>query len=339
MAEKTAELVASTLKRRIFEDNLLGAPVTIVSDNGLEFCNATVDRLMSRYGVCHARTTPYNPKGNGTTERMNRTILGLLRGALTPGAEWDNLIQPVVAIYNNTPHSATGITPYEAMTGRPPRHVQLMPETRAMLCGKDPIALNESAPDAGRKIRARFTSRKDFVDAWEQAERSWESRMELHFGGLRDQHGLDKFRRTRSANKGREDTDPEVWDLVVLKDVHRPPGVEGKLRRPYLGPWIVVESRGNRSVSLSDLEGNVLPRSIPIEQVRAWRQAPSTQQEESQVAKSPASMSRGGGCSRPATKAAKPVRVFGQDNDASSPQPPKTRWKTKGRETPSEFQT
>ena len=302
LSDKTAEMIASTLKRRVFEDNLLGPPVTIVSDNGLEFCNATVDRLLNRYGIKHVKTTPYNPKGNGATERMNRTILGLLRGALSPGAEWDGLIQTVVAIYNNTPHSATGITPYEAMTGRPPRHVQIMPEARAILFGKDSVVLDDTtASDANRKLRSRFANRKDFTDAWEQAERQWESRMESHFGDLHDQHGLAKFHRTQTANKDRDDASPEVGDMVVIRDIHRPPGVEGKLRRPYLGPWVIIDAHKNRSVSLSDLEGNVLPRAIPLDQVRPWRQVLTLTHEGDQATRT-ASMSRGGGCSHPATK-------------------------------------
>jgi hypothetical protein len=62
----------------------------------------------------------------------------------------------------------------------------------------------------------------------------------------------------------------------VIKDIHRPPGVEGKLRRPYLGPWIIIGLNHNNTASLADIDGNVLRRSIPLDQVRLWRSSRTT---------------------------------------------------------------
>jgi hypothetical protein len=73
----------------------------------------------------------------------------------------------------------------------------------------------------------------------------------------------------------------------VLKDIHRPLGVEGKLRRPYLGPWQVVETHRNNTLSLADLDGNQLPRNVPTDHVRPWTSTSSS---------SPASTPRGGEC-------------------------------------------
>jgi hypothetical protein len=65
--------------------------------------------------------------------------------------------------------------------------------------------------------------------------------------------------------------------LVVIRDVHRPPGLEGKLRRPYLGPWVVTAVTPTRTLRLSDLHGNPLPRLVPTEHVKPWRlTVPST---------------------------------------------------------------
>ena len=82
LIDKSARQVTTALKRFILNDRLLGSPVILVSDNGLEFRNNSMTRLLRRHGVKQVCTTPYNPKGNGTTERLNRTLMSLLRGAI-----------------------------------------------------------------------------------------------------------------------------------------------------------------------------------------------------------------------------------------------------------------
>jgi len=164
LIDKSARQVTSALKRFVFNDRLLGSPVILVSDNGLEFRNNSMTRLLGRHGIKQTCTTPYNPKANGTTERLNRTLLSLLRGALTPNIEWDTLIPVVLDIYNNCPHSSIGMSPYEAITGRPSRHLQLMPDTRAtLLASTGPITLTEVVPPATMsRLGSRHKTRDQF---------------------------------------------------------------------------------------------------------------------------------------------------------------------------------
>ena len=271
LKDKSASRVAEAIRKGVFDNKLLGPPAVIVSDNGLEFSNQTLESLLKKNGVRHSFTTPYNPKANGSTERLNRTILSLLRGVLTPGIEWDESLETVLEIYNNSPHSATRLSPYEAITGRPPRPPHLSRDCQGLLDVQS-IQLSEStAPGTNGRLRARLGSRANFSEAWGDAEKVWSQHLELHFGQLRESHTENKHARRRVANKGRESRQLTRDDLVVLRDVHRPPGVEGKLRRPYLGPWVVTQVTRNNTLRLADLEGHELPRLVPFDHVRLWK--------------------------------------------------------------------
>ena len=62
---------------------------------------------------------------------------------------------------------------------------------------------------------------------------------------------------------------------MVIRDSHRPPGLEGKLRRPYVWPWVVTAVNPGLTLQLADLDGHALPRAIPFNHVRLWHASAS----------------------------------------------------------------
>jgi len=289
LRDKSAQQVAAALKRHVLQLPLLGPPAILVSDNGLEFSNKTMENLLRHYGVRHVFTTPYNPKANGSTERLNRTLLSILRGALTPSQQWDDSIPHILEIYNNCPHSATGVSPFEAITGRPPRHPQLTPDLLQVLTSPAQVSLSEvTLPNTNARLRSRLGPRKVFNDVWSTAEKVWLDSLEHHFGEVREHHLTSRARRHAQTNSERTPRAFTQDDLVVLRDVHRAQGVEGKLRRPYVGPWVVTQVNKNNTLILADLEGNALSRAVPFDHVRLWKHSSAPTD----------STSRGGGCSK-----------------------------------------
>src|SRR5690606_33932362 len=57
-------------------------PKEFHTDNGGEFDNKTLLDFWQQHGVKHTFTPPYTPQHNGTVERMNRTLVTVVRTLL-----------------------------------------------------------------------------------------------------------------------------------------------------------------------------------------------------------------------------------------------------------------
>ena len=74
-----------------------GIPAHVYTvDKGHSFDNEIMSHLYAMYGVEQSTTTPYNPHGNAPTERMNCTLINLLK-ITTKGAEEQLAITSAIA--------------------------------------------------------------------------------------------------------------------------------------------------------------------------------------------------------------------------------------------------
>jgi transposase InsO family protein len=142
--------------RRAFDERWLsvfGPPRRLLTDNGPQYTGGTFETLLHQHGILHSRTTTYNPQGDGVAERLNRTLMAVLKKVCEDTEDWPTKLLVAVYSHNATVSSTTGETPFQLMLGRPPPTVVELPvsfETR--LAAK--VAADNRAKDLLKKAAA-----------------------------------------------------------------------------------------------------------------------------------------------------------------------------------------
>ena len=95
-----------------------GTPLTIRTDNGPQFAGSEFQEYLKQENVRWISTTPLWPRANGEVERQNRSILKSLKIAALKKVDYKAELRRHLVAYRSTPHSSTGATPFELMTGR-----------------------------------------------------------------------------------------------------------------------------------------------------------------------------------------------------------------------------
>lgn len=101
----------------------------LLSDNGGEYDNDKVRKILQQYGVTQKLTPPlYTPQQNGLGEWENRTIVEMARTfkysnseVTFPTAIWAELVTTATYILNRTAESVNGLSPYELWFNKKPR--------------------------------------------------------------------------------------------------------------------------------------------------------------------------------------------------------------------------
>ncbi len=119
-SEFTAEGTAEILVNKYIP--LWGCPVSLLSDNGLQFCAKLSHAVYKKIGMRKILTSSYHPNGNGGVERVNHTMAQMLAMVVNERQDdWDAHLPHVEFTYNNSVSAATGLAPNEVYMNRLPR--------------------------------------------------------------------------------------------------------------------------------------------------------------------------------------------------------------------------
>ena len=100
--------------------NQYGLPLGISSDNGKEFKNDTMETYFMKLKISHKFSTPYRPRTNGQVERANQEILKMQKLLKSSDIDWDDDIQLIAFLINNSFNRNIGLSPFEAFHGWAP---------------------------------------------------------------------------------------------------------------------------------------------------------------------------------------------------------------------------
>ena len=149
-AKATRKNDAETSVNFLFEEILMrfGHPLELVSDRGTHFLNDVIVDLTDKYLIKHRKTTPYNPKANGLTERANGIIGKILNKMVSAHkTDWDQKLPSAVHAYNTTEKTTTGKTPYFLVFGKEAVHgIELEVETFRVMASRNAVSRLDTLP-------------------------------------------------------------------------------------------------------------------------------------------------------------------------------------------------
>ena len=101
------------------------------SDNGGEFVNHAFSSYLEEHGILHETTAPYTPEQNAQVERLNGSLIALVKTMLhdsrLPKSMWSHALSVATYVSNRTVHPRLRMTAYEAFSGRRPTVGHLRP--------------------------------------------------------------------------------------------------------------------------------------------------------------------------------------------------------------------
>ncbi|RVW64852.1 Transposon Ty3-I Gag-Pol polyprotein [Vitis vinifera] len=187
--------------------------------------NKFVEGVVKLHGTKLRMTSAYHPQSDGQTEVVNRCIEQYLRCFVHhKPRHWNSLLPWAEYWYNTTYHSSTGMTPFQALYGRPP------PAIPSYEIGSCPI----------EELDDQMTARNELLQ---------ELKAHLHAANNRMKQAADKKRR---------EVNFEVGDWVYLRlQPYRQQSVfrrtSHKLSNRYYGPYEIEERIGPVAIANDEL--------------------------------------------------------------------------------------
>uniref|UniRef100_A0A1A8N061 Gypsy retrotransposon integrase-like protein 1 n=4 Tax=Nothobranchius TaxID=28779 RepID=A0A1A8N061_9TELE len=134
-----------------------GNPTEIVSDNGTQFTSKEFADFLLVRNIVHRKVSLYYPQANGAVERWNRVLKETVFTARQEQKPWKDFVTNFLLAYRATPHSTTGLSPYELMFGRKMR-------TKVNV-GSVPSLTSQANKELRSRVSEKQQAAKKYTDA------------------------------------------------------------------------------------------------------------------------------------------------------------------------------
>lgn len=187
-----------------------------------------MEKLTSNLGIGRMRSYPWHPQANGTVERWNRTVANDLACFMsTSDLDWDEHVALACMRYNTSVHTATAMTPFEAMFGI--KAFEAWGEVDLEFNDEDPQNLSSKLSTLHKRLLSR----------------SMKARL----------HGKSYYDQTV------RETEFEVGDRVLIWSQQLAKLECRKIWKPWIGPYVVKEKLGRVRFVLESETGKNLVRA------------------------------------------------------------------------------
>ena len=214
-----------------------GCAQILVSDRGTHFLNEAIEEMTKLFQINHRKTTPYHPQTNGLAERVNQTLVCILRKTVTDSKrDWDNKLTAALWVYQTTYKVTTRMTPFALMYGLE----AVLPiefEIRSLR-----LAISERL-DTSDSLKARLTGLEALNESRQLASQHVEVTQR------RRKVAFDKSNKERTLKPG-------MW--VMVQDARRLE-FPAKFDALWTGPYVIKEVFSNNLVQLKILDGLDFP--------------------------------------------------------------------------------
>ncbi|XP_076927510.1 uncharacterized protein LOC143591080 [Bidens hawaiensis] len=111
-----ARVVVGFLKRLFSRFGTLKA---LISDRGMHFCNAQVEKTLAHYGVTHRLSTAYPPQTIMQVENANRGVKRILeKTAGKNRKDWSDKLDDALWAFRTAFKTPIGTTPFRMVYGK-----------------------------------------------------------------------------------------------------------------------------------------------------------------------------------------------------------------------------
>ncbi|XP_011859870.1 PREDICTED: uncharacterized protein LOC105557283 [Vollenhovia emeryi] len=219
LENQEANTVAKAFVTKIILEH--GIPEKVLTDQGTNFTSEIFKNTCKLLKIHKIQTTAYHPESNGALERSHRTLAEYLRHYIsTDQTDWDEWLPYVMFTYNTTPHTVTGLTPFELIYG----HQAILPSAL-----NQPPKFTYTYDDYAQELKERIRAANQIAKANSKEE---------------------KEKSKKYYDKKAKETSFKVGDKVLLLDETLRRGRSKKLEPEWIGPYTVMEKHNDVNYSV-----------------------------------------------------------------------------------------